>query len=275
MNSTIKICISLVLLTWGICNPAQSHVNESKSSLPWPFGQAEPFSGPIATDRPSFSPAVSTVPKGHIQFETGYTFTYDDRNPDVTTHTFPETLLRIGLTETFEARVEWPTQIYINDGRRVNGLNDLALGFKKQVIQQSKWIPQFTVVGRLFIPTGDKNITSNHVNPELQAVMSYAFNDTFSAFGTANIGGASNGNKRFARFSSSLGLGVNLATSLSGFVEYFGLYPVEQAIQDTHFIQTGIVYQPTYHLQLDARIGTGLNHGTDDLLTGAGLSWRF
>ncbi len=264
-----------MLLTWCTYSPAQKPSDESNRSLPWPFGEAAPFTGPISTDRPSFSPNVTTVPKGHVQFETGYTFTYDDKNPDVTTHAFPETLVRIGLTETFEARIEWPTQVYINHGNKVNGLNDLALGFKKQVIQQSKWIPQFTVVGRLFIPTGDKNITSNHVNPELQAVMSYAFNDTLSAFGTANVGGASTKNKRFARFSSSLGLGVNLASSLSGFVEYFGLYPVERAIQDTHFVQTGLVYQLTYHLQVDARVGTGLNHGSDDLLTGAGLSWRF
>ncbi len=262
-------------MLWSICSQAQSPTNESNTSLPWPFGKAEPFSGPIATDRPSFSPNVTTVPKGHFQIETGYTFTFDDRKPNITTHTFPETLLRIGLTETFEARVEWPTQVYINDGNRISGLNDLALGFKAQVIQQSKWIPQISLVGRLLIPTGSKNISSNHVNPELQGVFSYAFNDTFSVFGTANIGGTSNENKRFARFSSSLGLSANLARSLSGFVEYFGLYPVESGIQKSHFVQTGIVYQLTYNLQIDARVGTGLNHGTDDLITGAGLSWRY
>ncbi|WP_139218552.1 hypothetical protein [Nitrosomonas aestuarii] len=60
-------------------------------------GKLEPLSGSIATDRPTFSLGTATIPNGRMQFETGYTFTFDHNNPDKATHTFPETLVRIGL----------------------------------------------------------------------------------------------------------------------------------------------------------------------------------
>ncbi len=275
MNNSFIILILLILLGWNTPGYTQETNKKDKISSSWVFDQASPFSQSIATDRPTFSLGAGTIPKKRVQFETGYTFSFDDERPNTTTHTFPETLIRIGLTDTFEMRLEWPTQTFINNGTKNNGLKDFALGFKTQVSQQQGWIPQFSIAGRLFIPTGNKRLSSNHVDPELQTILSYVLNERFSLFGNVNVGGTGSQNKRFAQFSSSLGLGVNLGNSLSGFMEYFGFYPVQAGNRNLHSLQTGLVYQLTHHLQLDARIGTGLNRNADDLFTGAGLSWRF
>src|SRR5262245_10367572 len=62
---------------------------------------------PIESDRPDFTEASSTVGKGRIQLEAGYTY-IRDRPGSVTTHShsYPEALLRIGaLAEWLEFRL--------------------------------------------------------------------------------------------------------------------------------------------------------------------------
>ncbi len=195
--------ILLILLGWSTPGYTQETNKEDKILSSWMFDQVSPFSQPIATDRPTFSLGAVTIPKYRVQFETGYTFSFDDERSNATTHTFPEALIRIGLTDTFEMRLEWPTLTFINSGTKNYGLKDFALGFKTQVSQQQGWIPQFSIAGRLFIPTGSKKLSSNHVDPELQTILSYVLNERFSFFGNVNVnvGGAGSLNKHFAQFS--------------------------------------------------------------------------
>jgi hypothetical protein len=116
----------MILASWGLplLGYAGEAVDENPTSpgsqRPWPFGQAAPFSRPIVTDRPSFSVGPGMVPRGCIQFETGYTFSFEDAHPNVKTHTFPETLVRIGLTDRVEFRLEWPTLTIIENGTDVH-----------------------------------------------------------------------------------------------------------------------------------------------------------
>lgn len=242
---------------------------------PWILGHATPFSQAIFTDRPTFSVGPGTIAKGHIQIETGYTFSFEDAHPDVRTHTFPETLLRIGLVEKAEFRVEWPNLTYIDSGKNVDGFRDLGLGFKVQVFQQQGFRTRLSVAGRFSIPTGNEAFSSDQLDPELRTILTYALDERVELFGNVNIAGPSSRGTRFVQVSSSLGLSAILWDHLSGFVEYFGFYPRDVASGSAHFLQTGLIYGLTYNLQIDARIGGGLTHGSDDLLTGAGISWRF
>ena len=82
----------MILASWGFPLPvyAGEAVDESTTSpgsqRPGLFGRAASFSQPIVTDRPSFSVGPGTVPRGRIQFETGYTFSFEDAHPNVKTH---------------------------------------------------------------------------------------------------------------------------------------------------------------------------------------------
>ncbi|WNM57977.1 transporter [Candidatus Nitrospira allomarina] len=264
----------MILLGQSWCY-GQDNEGEPTPSRPWIMGQAGSFSGPIATDRPTFSLSPATIPKGRIQIETGYTFSLEKASPDVKTHNFPETLVRIGLTEIVEFRVEWPTLTYIDNGQDVNGFNDLALGFKVQVLQQQGFRPRLSFVGRLSIPTGDKDFSSDRVDPLFRTILTYAVNERVGLFGTVNVGSPTSQGTRFVQVSSSLGLSAAIRDRLTGFVEYFGLYPRDVASGSANFLQTGVLYHLTDNLQLDVRVGGGLTHGSDDFLTGAGISWRF
>ena len=267
-----SLCVVLLGSAWCY---GQENGGEAPPSRPWIMGQAGAFTQPIETDRPTFSLSPNTIPKGRIQIETGYTFSLEKSSPDVKTHNFPETLVRIGLTERTELRVEWPNLTYIDNGRDVNGFNDLALGFKVQALQQQGLRPRLSFVGRLSIPTGDKNFSSDRRDPLFRTILTYALNKRVGLFGTVNIGSPTSQGTRYVQVSSSLGLSAAIRDRLTGFVEYFGLYPRDVASGSANFLQTGVLYHLTYNLQLDVRVGGGLTRGTDDFLTGAGISWRF
>jgi hypothetical protein len=271
----VLVMCALSLPLWTTPGYTKEPAQDANTTRPWLFGPAGSFTQPISTDRPSFSVGPGTIPRGRIQFETGYTFSFEDAHPNVKTHTFPETLIRLGLTDIMELRVEWPNLTYIDNGADHDGFRDLGLGFKVQVFQQQGFRPRLSFAGRLAIPTGDEDFSSDQVDPELRTILTYALNNRVGLFGNVNIGGPSSRGKRFVQVSSSLGLSATIRDRLSGFVEYFGLYPRDVSSGSAHFLQTGVLYLLTYHLQLDARIGAGLTHGTDDVLTGAGISWRF
>lgn len=53
-----------------------------------------PLTEPIITDRPDFTESAVTVPRGHLQLETGYTGAYDrEDGKRESAHSFPEALL--------------------------------------------------------------------------------------------------------------------------------------------------------------------------------------
>src|SRR5687767_13047429 len=83
---------------------------QRRTLLLWPGQELEPDEeGPLETDRPDFTEASSVVGRGRAQLEFGYTYIEDEEGGTrVRTHSFPETLLRVGmLREWFEFRIAW------------------------------------------------------------------------------------------------------------------------------------------------------------------------
>ncbi len=263
------------LLAWLLAGTAQGGDGGSEVSRRWFGSPAGTFEGPISTDRPTFSLGASTMPPGRVQIETGYTFSFENAHPDVRTHSGPEALWRLGLIDHVEFRVEWPTVTAVDDGKTRDGLRDLGIGMKAQVFQQTDWLPQVSLSWRLSIPTGHASFSSDRVDPEFRTILAYTVNERVGLFGNVGFAAPTVSHTRFVQVFSSAGATALLRDQLTGFVEYFGLYPREIAGGSGHVLQSGLLYLATSHLQLDLRIGAGLTHGTDDFLTGAGVSWRF
>ncbi|MGL6094257.1 MAG: transporter, partial [Fimbriiglobus sp.] len=104
----------------------------------------------IVTDRPDFTEASSTVGKGRVQLEAGYTFTRDRTNGErFSSHSYPETLLRVGVfADWFEFRLgqNFGTEgTTLPDGTRsrAGGADDLYLGVKLGLTEQKAWHPRW------------------------------------------------------------------------------------------------------------------------------------
>ena len=269
----VSLLLALLEVPYGFAGEGgQAH---SAGERPWLFDKAAQFAGPISTDRPSFSLGPNTVPPGRFQIEAGYTFSFEQAHPNVKTHSLPETLVRIGLIDGVELRVEWPTWTILDNGTRRTSLRDLALGMKVSLFPQQGYRPQVSLAGRLSVPTGDNDVSSDRVDPEFRTILAYAFTERVGVFSNINLAVPTSQGTRFVQGSSSLGVSAVMVEGLTGFAEYFGFYPRDVAQGSGHFLQTGVLFLLTDHLQWDLRIGAGLTHGTDDVFTGTGLSWRF
>lgn len=247
----------------------------------------------IETDRPDFTEASSTVPQGMVQLEMGYTFIYDDDEVGgvrANTHSGPETLLRVGLTELVELRLFWnylwETTVEGGATTTNDGAEDFTVGTKVFLLEQEQAIPEASVIFELSTPTGADAFSNRHVEFGLNLLYGWDLPEDFSlgastgySTGTdvtaAVVAGAPEIEDRHSVFHQSVALGVPLAERLGGYVEYFGLYYHGLAGSGPeHYIDGGFTYLLTNDLQLDIRAGHGLSDDADDFFGGAGLSVR-
>src|SRR5262245_57860492 len=136
---------------------------------------------PIETDRPDFTEASSTVGKGRVQLESGYTYVRDRNNGlRLNSHSFPEALFRIGLfADWFELRIG---QNY-HDTRTTSGATagvapvagtefmtgpeDLYLGVKLALTEQKKYLPETALILQTTVPTGADELSADELLPGL------------------------------------------------------------------------------------------------------------
>jgi hypothetical protein len=251
---------------------------------------AAPLTEPIITDRPDFTESTAVVPWGHLQFESGYTFTYDDedgtRSAD---QTFPEYLLRIGLVEDVELRIGWIGMSLAeswfeekNDVGRTrdrdvhdDGATDMTVGGKIHLIDTHGLVPEFSIITELSIPTGGKTKTSGDVDPQVKLLWSYDLTDNLSLSGNLNFAVPTNDDdRRFFQTAASVSLGYKFSERWGAYTEYFGFYPNDRDTDCAHYFNGGFTFLITDNIQFDVRSGCGLNEEADDFFAGCGLSFR-
>ena len=252
--------------------------------------KTDPMDEPLITDRPDFTESTEAVPAGHLQLETGYTFTYDRESKDrVRDHTAPELLLRIGVVEDFELRIGWDGYSWTDNrfqgetrgGRRVirddwtQGGRDLSLGFKYKFVEQDGLIPHLGVIGAITVPSGSAGVSSGDVEPEIVLLWAYDITDSFAVAGNVGFAAPTDDGDRFFQASASLSAAVALSEKVGAYVEYFGFYPNAEHSDAAHTINGGLTYLINNNFQIDWRIGAGLNEEADDFFTGVGFAFRF
>ncbi len=252
---------------------------------------------PIRTDRPDFTETSSTVGRGVVQIEGGYTFIYDDA-PDGTVtkaHSAPETLFRIGLCEWLEMRIAWNyAWERVDDGATItddDGAEDLYFGAKIELAEQERLLPELAIILQGTAPTGAKAFSSAHTEYGLNLVYSWDLPNEWSIAGstgfdssTEHAGGVllfpavvpGAATDRHFVYHQSISLGVPLTDKLSMYIEYFGLYTYGRDSDfPENYTDGGFTYLVTNNFQLDVRAGVGLNENANDFFTGAGAGVRF
>ena len=244
---------------------------------------------PLVTDRPDFTESTDAVPRGHLQLESGYTFTYDREEQDrVHDHTAPELLLRISPLDNFELRLGWAGYSWTQSqfegrtraDRRVTreeweqGANDLSLGFKVKLVEQQGWRPHFGVIGQISVPSGSPSLSSGDVDPEVKLLWAYDLGERVALSGNVNLAVPTEDSHRFVQTAASLSLGVSLTEWLGTYVEYFGFYPNAHSTDAAHYLNGGFTFPIHRDFQIDLRAGAGLNEEADDFFTGVGFAWR-
>lgn len=241
-----------------------------------PAGLAAQDVEPLVTDRPDFTESASTVAPGRFQFELGYTFT---RSGEEEQHNIGELLARLGILPWLEGRLGINSfSLFRAPGADREGFEDLTLAFKsilyRKPAESSAAVPQVALLVGVDLPTGESGFGSNEAQPGVKAIASWDITDRFVA--ASNIGWAylySDG-ERFDQWVGSLVLAYSVSDPVSAFLEWYGFFPENRGGGSNHYLNGGLAWLLTPNLQLDWRIGLGLQDPDPNWFSGVGLSFR-
>jgi hypothetical protein len=239
----------------------------------------------IETDRDSFTPATTTAGRRRLIVESAYSFI--DNRGFKETHSFPELIMRYGLTERVELRLGWNYEVGgAGDettgidaggeefaGRGIERLSTLSYGLKVRVTDQARWLPRSAAIVQAATPTSGETTAS-------QFTLTYAAGWGFSnrwRFDTAvRYQLASERGDRYNAWAPSAVLKVPVGEKWAVHAEYFGIVSSGKAANfSRHYFSPGLHYLVTPDLEIGFRVGWGLNDQTARFFVNTGFGWRF
>jgi len=252
MNNAIVLSLILV------CGVAAPGAAQQAKALP-----------PIDTDRPDVTDATTTVPRGRIQFESGFTSqTSRDR---LTSYSIPELLVRVGLFSRAELRIAQNYRSVETDpGVRLSGLDDLQLGTKIRLFDQG-YLPAVSVEAFTTLTTGAAEIGAPRSLPGAALLFQQTTDGPWSwGVELEAARGATSGLSGF----TSVSLQYQASPRFQLYGEWYQLQPDLGVNARQHYLDSGVLFLLSNDVQVDARLGVGLNHDADRSYFGFGLAVR-
>lgn len=255
-----------------------------KTLFQWGYGGRQeggaPLDEPLVTDRPDFTESSTTVGRGVLQLEMGYTYAYRNRGVQEIGYSYPDLLVRAGvLFDWLELRLDW-AMLESHDGvtGTAIGSSDLGIGFKIALTAQQGILPEMALIPQMSVPAGSAEFRDNEVLPGLIWIYSWQLNDWLATAGQTqlNRGLDSGTGDPYWEFSQSWTVAVSLSDRWGGYAEWFVLTPDGATNEVTqHFVNGGFTFLVSDDCQLDIRYGEGLSRRGEDYFMGMGLSVRF
>ena len=255
------------------------------------WGQAstrDPWEERIETERHDFTQSATTVGRGVSQVEMGYTYFYLDDDDEIEqSHTTPELMTRIGLSDDIEFRLRWTyAWVFIDEHEDPDAAEDLRWSFKLGVTDQDCWLPQSALELRFTAPTGGKEFSTTRVDWGLDYIYDWELCEGWRFYGSTGISADGLGDfgilpdepaaDHFFVVSQSFALETVITERVTMYNEIYGLF--SQKLEDDFNIvvfNIGVDYYLTDDLVLDIRVGKGLTPDTDDMFAGFGGGFRF
>ena len=252
-----------------------------------PCRQRDGWEERIETERHDFTQSATTVGRGILQIESGYSYFYKDEEETESSHTAPEMLLRVGLTEDIEFRLRWNyAWKFIEDEPDEIGAEDLRYSLKLQMTrgELGELLPTSALEIRGTAPTGGEAFSTDGAEFSLDYIYQWQLSETAtiagsSGFGTDGFGDfglVRPGSSGFNVLTQSAVLGLELSESNTMYAEWFGLYSNGLADEfNLSFANIGIDHYVTDDFVVDIRVGVGLTDDSDDFFSGIGGGYRF
>jgi hypothetical protein len=248
----------------------------------------DPYEERIETERHDFTQSTDTVGQGVVQIESGYSYFYKDKDDEIEhSHTTPETLVRVGLSDDIEFRVRFTYDWrFIDVEEDLSGSQDLIWSFKLRTTDQQGWIPESAVELRATAPTGGSDWSLEEVAGGIDYIYGWELTAGCELYGSTgcSVNGLGDfsllpeepAGDQFVVWSQSVALAIELTEQVTFYNEWFSFF--SHALEDDFTISIynlGVDYYLTENLVLDVRVGVGLSEDSDDFFTGVGGGYRF
>lgn len=245
----------------------------------------------METERHDFTQSATTVGRGVLQIESGYSYFYKDSDEIESSHTAPETLLRWGVTEDIELRLRWNyAWKFIKDEEDESGSEDLRYSIKLQMTRPEcdcSWMPLSALEVRGTAPTGGDDFTTNGAELSLDYIYQWQLTENMTIAGSTGFGTDGFGDfglvppedfadAKFTFITQSAVLGMDLTNKNTAYFEWFGVFTsgLDEEFS-LSFLNVGFDHYFTDNFLIDFRLGAGLNETSDDFFSGVGGGFRF
>jgi len=237
----------------------------------------------INPDQPGLVESSKVVGKGRLQLETGVQW---DRQRDDDGHrrtlTSP-TLLRIGVGESTELRIETDGRTILHESDPATGAHavtagyaDTDVGLKWHLADAQGSAPSVGVLLHATLPSGSRALRGHGLRPSLRAVGEWELPHGLSLGLMPGLAIDSDDNgARYGYGILAASLGKEFTERLHGFVELAAPQITHASHGGTQAsVDTGLTYLVNSNCQLDVALNHGLNRRTPDLSLAFGVSIR-
>jgi hypothetical protein len=269
------ICLGCALILCGILNPvlAQEGETEARESI---------APEEIETDRDSFTPATSITPHCRTIAEMSYSFV--DNRIGYDTNSYPELLLRRGITDRLELRLGWNMEVG-SGGADISGIEEpsfeggfereatLLYGVKAATSEQQGIVPQSAILVQGYTPTQGPEATTQISVGE---VFGWRFAEVWQWDSSFRFGSGNDGDDQFSLWSGSTVLKRDLGERWNVHIEYFNVCSSDKEVElSRHFVSFGPHVLLNPNLEIGVRVGFGLNEQSSKFFSNVGVGWRF
>jgi hypothetical protein len=240
----------------------------------------------ISTDRPDFVESSDVVGKGRVQIETGFQSERDSVDGIKTRTRTTPTLLRIGMNDALEFRVETDgltlarsdvSTLGASSSQR--GWADVAFGLKWHVQDgdEEKSRPGLAWLAHVDMDTGSSAFRGLGARPSLRFVAEWDLPHEFSVGVMPGVVMDRNADgERFVAGIFAVTVGKAWTPAWRTYVELAGQRLASKRNGGTVVtFDTGATYLVSDSLQLDLSLSRGLTHESPDFQWGVGVSVRF
>jgi hypothetical protein len=231
----------------------------------------------IETDRPDQTESAYLTPKKYFQFEFGVNMEKEKSNGiKNTTYVLPTGLLKYGISDNVELRVEFQSttteSLYNNIEESNTSFQPLEVGLKTKLWEEKGCIPKTSLILHTSIPA-----IASHEFRKLKPAANFRFtcqNSLSDNWGLGyNAGMDWDGESTTPTYTYTLSPGFTINEKWAGYVEIYG-YIKEQETPE-HAVDGGIYFFPKKDIKLDFSTGFGLTKPATDFFVALGISFRW
>ncbi|WP_244554549.1 transporter [Pontibacter indicus] len=223
----------------------------------------------LNADRPDNSQGPGIVSRGYVQLEAGYN--YQKLNDRIRTYAYPTALLRVGLLQGVELRVQGAVKdsvIENGTSRHVKGWGPLSVGTKVRLWEESGWRPEAAINAMLVLPVAHELFKPDNVEPQFSLGFSNALSETMDLSYNLGYGWTDGEPQR----SYGANITKQFMDKVSLYLEVFGNKGKGEPAE--HQADLGILYLLLPNLQVDIAAGRRLNKAAPHHFFTTGLAFR-
>ena len=237
-----------------------------------------PVTGVVVADRPGYTDTPTALPARGYQVEAGVT---DDHVEDATYRSAGEVLVRAGVGKGIELRLfansygtHWAPGV-----ETTHGLEDAKVGVKLALHTAPDsvhtLVPRLALLAATTIATGAENRTAHKAQPEAKIAAAWTTSGPFSLYTNFGFGGVYDGTDWSTHAWTSAAIWFAASPKVSFFGEGLVTGRVSGSATSSKYVDGGVTYLFSDHLQVDARYGHGLGVVSHEKFFGVGAAYRW